>query len=290
MSPLKRTLIASAVLIASSTILYSFDWPQTEIMSDSFFSYFGQLRGGTISSSLVFGEPAEVKSADSGRLTVIIEEHDSANWFDSTLGNAVILAHNDNMITVYGNIDSEGAPADLDTKTDIPIGTFLGNSGNSAWQNGQSCLEFQVSDTKNRAAINPRVLMPRIGKELELNVTGLSAISKTGELIDFNTRRSLPSGTYLLYRDRQEIAMPYKANVFINGTLVESISYDSLRQSDGRLCLSGKRLYTVKEAYPTEKKHGLGEITLPKGHNTVSVVVSDILGHEESITYNLDAY
>lgn len=34
---------------------HSFDWPQEEVIqSDQFYSYFGQLRGDTISNSLIF--------------------------------------------------------------------------------------------------------------------------------------------------------------------------------------------------------------------------------------------
>ena len=37
---------------------FAFEWPQEEkILSDSFYSYFGQLRGNTISSSLIFTNP-----------------------------------------------------------------------------------------------------------------------------------------------------------------------------------------------------------------------------------------
>mgnify|MGYP002858354973 CR=1 FL=1 len=276
--------------IVAAGVATAFDWPQPEIMSDSFFSYFGQLRGDTTSASLIFEEPAEIRAADSGRILVILEEHDSANWFDSTLGNAVVVSHTDNMVTVYGNLDAEELSPELDTMTDVQSGSVLGKSGNSGWQNGQSCLEFQVADTKNRTAINPRVLMPRIGKELTLTVANLCAISKTGEVYDFATRRNLPAGTYLLYRERQGVSMPFKTIVFINGTVVETTSYDLLRQSDGRLCVSGKNLYPVEKVYPSQKLHLLGEINISRGHNTISAAVTDILGKEYTITYNIDAY
>lgn len=283
-----RAAAAGGILLAGAA--GAFDWPQHEIMSDSFFSYFGQLRGGTTGSSLIFGEPAEIRAADSGHVLVIIEEHDGAGWFDSTLGNAVVVSHDDNMVTVYGNLDADELSPGIGEATDVQSGTALGTSGNSGWQNGQSGLEFQVADTKNRAAINPRVLMPRIGKELALNVANLCAISKTGDVYDFAARRNLPSGTYLLYRERQGVSMPFRTTVFVNGTVVETTSYDLLRQSDGRLCVSGKNLYPVEKVYPSPRLHLLGEINLSRGHNTISAAVTDILGKEYAVTYNIDAY
>ena len=54
---------------------HSFDWPQEEVIqSDQFYSYFGQLRGDTISNSLIFSEPSEIKSADKGTLEIFIKE------------------------------------------------------------------------------------------------------------------------------------------------------------------------------------------------------------------------
>ena len=50
----------SALLTISTLSLFAFDWPQNEILSDSFYSYFAQFRGGTIGTSLIFSESEEV--------------------------------------------------------------------------------------------------------------------------------------------------------------------------------------------------------------------------------------
>ena len=72
---MKKLIITLAATLAISTI-FAFDWPQNEILSDSFYSYFAQLRGGTIGTSLVFSESREVKAADDGRILAVISEHD----------------------------------------------------------------------------------------------------------------------------------------------------------------------------------------------------------------------
>lgn len=135
--------ISLSILSLCISSLSAFDWPQNEILSDSFFSYFGQLRGGTIGTSLVFSESREVKAADDGKVLAVISEHDEDELFESTLGNAAILAHKDDLITVYANLDSQA----LDTlykMNDVKSGTVFGGIGSSGWQEGEGCLEFQV--------------------------------------------------------------------------------------------------------------------------------------------------
>ncbi len=276
------------ILALSLSRAMAFDWPQNEILSDSFYSYFGQLRGGTISTSLVFSESKEVKAADSGRILAVLAEHDEDDIFDSTLGNAVIIAHKDNLATVYANLENENQAELFETK-EIESGAKLGETSNSGWQTGEACLEFQVLDTKNHAYVNPRILMPRIGNELELTIKNLSAVNKKGDKFDFNSTKNLQAGTYFLYRERQETAMPYKTTVFVNGAAADSITYDTLLNKDGRICVNGKKNYSSDTVYPDAQSHFLGEVTLPRGKNTVSVVVQDILGKEKQITYTIEA-
>ncbi len=283
-----RKTVFFGILALSLSRAMAFDWPQNEILSDSFYSYFGQLRGGTISTSLVFSESKEVKAADSGRILAVLAEHDEDDIFDSTLGNAVIIAHKDNLATVYANLESENQEELFETK-EIASGAKLGETSNSGWQTGEACLEFQVLDTKNHTYVNPRILMPRIGNELELTIKNLSAVNKKGDKFDFNSTKNLQAGTYFLYRERQETAMPYTTTVFVNGAAADTITYDTLLNKDGRICVNGKKNYSSDTVYPDSQRHFLGEVTFPRGKNTVSVVVQDILGKEKQITYTIEA-
>ena len=241
---------------------------------------------GRITESSV-SESREVKAADDGRMLAVISEHDEDELFESTLGNAAIPAHKDSLITAYANLDVENLPS-LYSMTDLKSGTSFGTTGTSSWQQGQGCLEFQVLDTKNRTYVNPRILMPRIGKELQLSIKDVTAISKKGVSYDLGTVKTMPSGIYQLYREKQDIAMPYKTTVFINGVVSESLSYDTLSESNGRICVSGKKNYDVSVMYPNEEQQFLGEVTLTKGKNSIMVVASDILGKEKQITYTVE--
>lgn len=275
----------STIFIAGS--LSAFDWPQNETEANSFFSYFGQLRGGQIGSSLVFNDTSAIKAADAGTVSIILSDHNNeTGWFESPLGNAVILTHENGLQTVYGNLEQEGLITG--SNQDIPTGTVIGQSGNSGWQEGVSCMEFKVIDTKNKTTVNPRLLMPRIGKELELIIGDLSFEDKEGKIHHLVNERNFTAGTYLLYHTRQNVAMPYKTNVSINGTTIENILYDKLESHNGTLCAVGNSNYDVTKIYPDSKRHLLAVVRLTKGHSTLSVTLSDILGATRSITYNID--
>lgn len=285
---MKRFIISACILLISS-IAFSFDWPQEKVVqSDQFYSYFGQLRGETISNSLIFSEISDVKAADDGYLTVIISEYsDHTDFFPSTLGNAVILSHADNLLTVYGNIDSESILKEAFNENSIKCGETFGTSGNSAWQQGHSSLEFQVIDTKNNTSINPRLLMPRVGKELPLYYNEIYLQGKNGRQYNVMNQNILPSGIYKVYKKRQAVAVPYRTRVAINGTVVDQISYDLLRQDDNQICVSGRKNYSKSILYPNNDLQLLGEATLTPGKNALQLTITDILGKEVNATYLL---
>ncbi|MCR4823709.1 MAG: M23 family metallopeptidase [Treponema sp.] len=285
---MKKLILGFTASLALSA-LFAFNWPQNEIMSDSFYSYFAQLRGGTIGTSLVFSESQEVKAADDGRVLAVISEHDEDELFESPLGNALVLAHKDQLITVYANLDSENLPS-LYKMNKIKSGTSFGTTATSSWQQGEGCLEFQVLDTKNRTYVNPRILMPRIGKEHALTIKNVRAVNKKGVSYDLAKVNAMPSGVYQLYRERQEIAMPYKSTVFINGAVAEALTYDTLSEKNGKISVSGKKNYGVNVMYPDQDRQFLGEVTLAKGKNSIMVILADILGKEKQITYTVDTW
>ena len=286
----KTLLLSAAAFLFTAAEGFAFDWPQNAIQSDSFYSYFGQIRGGTINSSLIFTDSEEIKSAEEGKVVAVISEHSEENeLFESTLGNAVIVAHKDNLQTVYANLDRE-SQQDRYALDTVLAGSSFGLCGNTGWQQGQANLEFQVVDTKNQVFINPRVLMPRVGKELELTIQNVTAVNRRGNEYTLGINKRFPSGTYYLYRKRQEIAMPYRTTIFINGAAVETISYDMLKEKNGRLCTNGNKSYPSTQLYPDTNRQLLAEVSLPKGHNAITIAVIDILGKEVTLTYTMDAY
>ncbi len=284
---MKKSLkVAVAAIFALASGAVAFDWPQNHILSDSFFSYFAQKRGGRISPSLIFSDTEGVKASDDGRLVAVLCEHSNSELFESTLGNAAIISHVDDMVTVYANLDSV---EDIFSIRDVKAGDSLGETSNSAWQEGSSCLEFQVVDVKAGSFVNPRILMPRFGGELPLVLANVTAVNRAKMPFRLSTTNALNAGTYLIYNDRQEVAVPYKSVIYINGVAVEGLSYDSVYERDGKFSVKGRDFHALSEVYPDDNSILLGEVTFPRGRNELTVVISDILGKEQSMTYIFDA-
>lgn len=266
----------------------AFEWPQEGVTEQSFTTVFGQLRGQHFSSSLVFAQPAEISAIASGTIIAVLGGSDSEmGWLHSPLGNAVIIAHDDGLLSVYGNLTQ----VDVNESTpQVAVGTKLGTSGGSGWQSGQSSLELQIIDTEQDTAINPRLLMPRFQQELPISLYGITAIGRNGETLELRTRKSLPSGTYKLYRGREQEFFPHVTSVAVNGAVVETITFDTLTRAGRRLAVAGRRPYNATETYPTTDKQFLAEITLTKGRNTLSVTVADINGKEYTASYTLEVW
>ena len=285
----KKSAVTFFLLFITFTA-FSFNWPQEQIVeSDAFYSYFAQLRGNTISNSLIFAETSEIKACENGFLTVYITEHsDDSDFFPSTLGNAAVISHEDNLITVYANLDSESLTKEHFQVNEISSGASLGYSGNSAWQQGRSALEFQVFDITKNISINPRLLMPRIGKELPLSISEVKLQNaKNGKFYSLPENSSIPSGTYKVFKKRQNTAVPFKTAVSINGTIVDTISFDLLKQTDGLISAVGKKNYIKNQIYPNENLQFIGEAIMSPGKNTLKITVLDILEKQYSQTYNL---
>lgn len=287
---MKKTILSVACAFFSFCG-FSFDWPQKETQADSFYSYFGQLRGGTINSSLIFKDASEVKAAEKGRITAVISDHsDDFGWFESALGNSVIISHEDKLSTVYANLDENAVSQEINEKQFAESGEYLGSSGNTGWQEGQSCLEFKVFDSKNNSAVNPRILMPRTGRELPLTMGTITLTDQSGLSHNLLLERRLPAGKYYVYRTRQNVAVPYKTIIAINGATVENISYDVLKESNRKLCVKGNANYSIKEIYPDETKQLAGIVQLNKGACTLTITIVNILNSASAISYKLDIY
>ena len=281
----KFTLLFVSIFLIFQTA--AFDWPQDEVTKDSFTSYFGQNRGNILSTSVIFSEPAEIKAAEDGYiLAILTENNDDSEFFPSTLGTAVILAHDDNLLSVYGNIDKDSLSLNETEKT-IEAGAILGQSGNSGYQNNNGNLEFQIVDAKNKSAINPKVLMPRSESEIPLSLSGIVIQSKNKDFYDINTYKTFNSGLYKVYFKRNTIAAPYKTSISINGLIVDQISYDTITQENNKLCIIGKKKYTSNDVFPEENLQLIGEAMFTPGRATLGLVITDFLGNVKQLNYSI---
>ena len=283
-----KKLLIFAFTMFTAFSAFCFDWPQAEVSKDSFNSYFGQNRGGTLSTSVIFSEPEEVKAAEDGYITVILTENsDDSDFFPSTLGTAVILSHTDDLISVYGNLDADTLTLKNENEHTIDGGAIIASSGNSGFQENHGNLEFKIIDTKNKSAINPKVLMPRAEEELPLSLSGIMIGSKNNDFYDINVYKTFNSGLYKVYFKRNPIASPYKTSVSINGVIVDQLSYDMITQENNKLCIIGKKKYTAADVFPNENLQLLGEVMFTPGRATLGLTISDMLGNVKQLNYNI---
>ncbi len=284
---IKKTILTSfAALFAIQAFSYS--WPQDEVSQESYNSYFGQNRGNIISTSIVFSEPEEVKAAETGYvITILTENNDDSDFFPSTLGTAVILSHEDNLISVYGNLEASSLTLYNTDEKEIEAGATIGQSGTSGFQEGKSNLEFQVIDIKNKSAINPKVLMPRSETELPLLLNGIMLENKNNNFYDINISKTFNSGLYKVYFRRNSVAVPYRTSVSINGVIVDQISYDMITQENNKLCIIGKKKYTSSDVFPNEDLQLIGEAMFTPGRATLGLSLTDALGNIKQLNYNI---
>lgn len=271
--------------------IFAFDWPIENIQKDFCKSDFGQNIADSISTSLIFNEPDDIKAAEDGKILLVMKDlSDDNDFFPSTLGTALIIAHEDNLASVYGNIDSETLYVSSENNYSVEKGTILGQSGNSGWQQSKSTLEFQIIDTKNTSAINPKVLLPRQETELPLTLTDICLKNKNNDYFNLNETRTYPTGIYKIYRKRNNIAVPYKSSILINGIQYDQIIYNTIIEENGKICVLGKRKYSQADVYPNKNLQLIGEVMLSPGKTTLNIIVTDFLNKSKQLSYNISVY
>ncbi|MBO4639114.1 MAG: M23 family metallopeptidase [Treponema sp.] len=291
---MKKNLYFTTILCLLSgfvSSLFAVEWPQEDYNNNAFNSYFGQNVSGRISSSLVFSEPAEVKAIKDGKVLIVMADvSDDSEFFPSTLGNSVILCHDDDLISVYANLDGESLQDQIGTKSYLKEGDIIAATGNSGWQETRSNLEFQIIDLQKSTAINPKILLPRSENEIEYALTGIMLQNKDGKLFDIRENKIYPSGLYKVFQTRNKIVAPYKTTVTINGVVVDEIAFDTIGQENGKLYLTGKKKYTSEELYPDDTLLLLGEMMLTPGRSTLGLTAQNFLGKIKQQSYIISIY
>lgn len=287
-----KKALCLTLLLLSVFVLSAFDWPQPlSEERENFSQFFGQSRNEAFINSLIFENPDTITAADDGIHLITLDAGlADFGWFQSTLGNAVILEHSNNMMTVYGNLEEVATDRE---SVSISKGTELGTSGFSGWQKGKNSLEFQVIDCDRNTIINPFVLMSQLTQKRTLAIVNPAAFNRQEQKTAVTNGARVQAGVYKLYIDRQKTGMTYQTSVSINGALVETITYDVLIQEENRLCFTGKRnnaTYSYEDIYPDESRQLVAEVIFSKGVNTVSIDVSDIFGNTKNATYRVEVY
>ena len=287
MKPKTKVLLYSVIFNICS-LTFAFDWPQN-LLGDDFEMYFGQIRGELLSPSLIFKNKAEIKASSTGTTAAVIGSHSQEmGWFPSTLGDAVLLGHENNLITVYANLDKDTISPLVKTENLVSEGKIIASSGNSAWQTSDSGLEFQVLDTKNKAMINPRLLLPRLQSEKPYYIGQVTIDDKNKNSYNLSSVKALYAGQYSLYREKDTLNIPYKITITINGELKHTVQFDSLSVSDKHITVGGNSYLNSLNMYPDSKRQLIGSVNLMRGRNLITITLTNILGETKTASYAID--
>ena len=295
---MKRKALLSGFFAVSSA-LFAFEWPQKNTNLNSIVTPFGQKKETSVSSSIILYEKppkdskeaeefiSEVYACHSGTVTCILTDFEDDNdFFPSTLGNAVILDHGDNLVSVYGNLSEiNEIPARLSEAE------LIGKTGNSAWTTVKNALEFQINDNKNKTAVNPRFILPRMEKE-PVNVPSEIVLeNKDGKRYEYSQDRVFASGVYRIYQKRNEKNVPARVTVSLNGEISDVLVFDTLRQDNSMIKISGnKKKYSGKELYPDNKLFLSGEIRLTPGKSVLTIENRNHLDDKRTSNFSITAY
>lgn len=297
-------LIFCIIFLFSSTFLMAFEWPVDMTSTETTIkTNFAENRGSSFANGFVFSTSEEIKSSEDGIVLVHLNPENSYyENFSSTLDNALILAHQDKMISVYSGFEQVNQDIFSD---EISAGTVLGSvnkksdtdiSVENTNPNAKKIplpkkdFEFQIIDTKNTVVINPFLLLARLEKTSPVFPGKIFVVNKKGSEINLEERKSFASGIYSIYRENTSSRMPLKTSVFVNGEETSTINYDTLLYKNSRISVSGKDFFPTEKIYPNSKRQFLGDIEVSRGKNLITVVVTDSLGIERRISHTVDAW
>lgn len=282
---MKKNLLAACILCVSY-IGIALEWPANPVIPSRLF---GQKNGGVFEKGIALEKSADVRSSNHGEILILIESGNDMNGFPSTLGNALLIAHDDGLVTVYGNLNTVDQ---IEGKTNIEMGTLLGMPGASGWASPGEIL-FQVLDAQRKTYLNPLLLLPSLKDAKQPRIRNLLLVSGTGQAIQVSGSQRIRQGKYSLYADiadtidqSQREMSPFTATVLVNGVTVSTVHFELLKSTGTELYLSEASL-TYPIVYKESEALFLGEILFSRGKTDLIITARDASGNEKNLQSTL---
>ena len=289
----KNALKSLSILMLSglcTSQAFSYDWPVKKMEANQIISYFGQKKSENFVTGVNIKDAEEVYASDEGNPLIVIEDSDDdTDFFPSALGTAIIVHHNDNLISVYSNLD-RASVKELDYSKTLTKEEIIGKAGNSGFKDDLSAIGFQIIDLKEKKAINPQILLPSSPQVLPLSLSGIHLKNKNGVLYDLQYAKNFNSGLYKVYFKRNELAVPFKTAVLVNGETEDEIIYTSLNQENGKTNVLGKVNYPISDIYPDDRLMLVGSVNLRPGKATLSLIFTDIKENSRQLNYAITVH
>jgi hypothetical protein len=262
------------------------EWPVADIQPIRFF---GQRSDGVMESGITGKQADTVRAAGNGTLLLTMQSNSNMNGFPGTLGNAVIIAHDEGLLSVYGNLDAVDRVSGL---VEIESQTFLSATGTSAWGFPHECI-FQVVDNEKKTYLNPLLLLPALKDNRAPLVKNVILISGNKQSFPLGTARMVKQGKYKLYASvtdsidtgNAELS-PFRVTVQVNGSEQATIPFEMMHETGGLLFLSTSE-YTWANLYADPDRMFLGDLSLSRGKADILIIARDIAGNERTFPFTL---
>ncbi len=283
---MKKSISVFMVLMSIFAI-NAFEWTQNPVEIEE---YFSENRGGSFNSGVVYSKEGNVSVAEDGKCVMTIVQYDDMGWFVSPLGNSAIVVHDNNMMSVYSNLDKNFL---IDTQKEVVLGEIIAKSGKSSWISGEKDDDFlgsgfSVLDIERATIINPVVLMKEDKTGSYISIRGLKAVDRRGKKVDLYNGALIDAGQYTLYMEKPKNSMIHQSQVSLNGEIKEKTSYDSIHQEGNALTVAGNGNYTFLEIYPDDTYMRLADVLLQRGTSTIEILLSNNGGSKTSNRYRLN--
>ena len=287
-----------ALFAATAFSAQALEWPvsQPEILS-----LFGQWGEGGIERGIVMEGDSTVRAAGDGIVLIAIEEGRNMAGFPSTLGNAVLLAHDDGIVSVYGNLESART---LAGRGQAETGEVIARAGKSAWQGdaaqrleeGRGICIFQVADQRQVALLNPLLLLPPAEDTVRPSIRDVLLETEAGQAYSLSTTRNVASGSYRVrvavsdfFAARSHELAPFGVTVIVNGREASSVSFDIMSKKQNVLAPNSTPQYFDENVpiYSDDGAFYAGNISLSRGRTEVTVTARDFAGNDRASSFML---
>lgn len=284
------TTLKAAVILFAVTLscAVAFEWP---FLHSNPLSLFAQKTGSTIEYGIVLEKGELVRSAGNGTVIMTLESENSPAGFPCTLGNTAIIAHEEGLITIYGNLSSLDR---IESRSAVETGTIIGETGNNACS-PEGTLVFQVVDQVRRLYLNPLLLLPAQPDTRRPVITAATLTGGNGRIHNLSSVRTLRQGKYRLHAGISDTMngttnslAPFRVTILLNGSEYGSLPFELVRTDDGILYL-GSTDYRLDQLYNSDSMLNLGEIPLARGRNDISVIARDLAGNERVASWSITA-
>jgi len=277
---------AAAALALLGTAVFALEWPVQAYKPES---TFGQRLAETMERGLIMRNEGTVRAASHGELLITLKQNRNLTGFPGTLGNAVILSHDDGLRTIYGNLDNLDQLGERDS---FETGSIIANTGASGWGTPTDCL-FQVFDQEKKTTLNPLMLLPSYVDTKGPIISDVTLVSVKGQSAALGMTKSIKQGKWRLYAavsdmtdGSPESLGPFRVSVLLNGAEVTTVPFELLRGANGKIWLSDPVTDSVT-FYQDPGRMYLGTISLTRGKADVSIIARDTAGNERSVLFGL---